>query len=92
MIVGPITGGIDGGYVRDWEAKKRNFEAIVGKSPLAFPREDEEERPVDMRVGGVQPFDPHPKRRRYEVLPLQGFQLNQQITWLSDGSDTIHDL
>ena len=29
---GPITVGIDGGYVRDWEAKKHNFEVIVGKS------------------------------------------------------------
>jgi hypothetical protein len=27
---GPITVGIDGGYVRD-EAKQRNFEVIVGK-------------------------------------------------------------
>ena len=41
---GPITVGIDGGYVRDWEAKKHNFEVIVGKSTLAFKR-DEEERP-----------------------------------------------
>ena len=29
---GPITVGIDGGYVRDWDEKKRNFEVIVGKS------------------------------------------------------------
>ena len=29
---GLITVGIDGGYVRDWEAKKHNFEVIVGKS------------------------------------------------------------
>lgn len=28
---GPITVGIDGGYVRDWEAKRRNFEVIVGR-------------------------------------------------------------
>ena len=35
---GPITVGIDGGYVRDWEAKKHNFEVIVGKSTLAFKR------------------------------------------------------
>ena len=36
---GPITVGIDGGYVRDWEAKKHNFEVIVGKSTLAFKRD-----------------------------------------------------
>jgi hypothetical protein len=28
---GPITVGIDGGYVRDWEAKKHSFEVMVGK-------------------------------------------------------------
>jgi hypothetical protein len=33
---GPITVGIDGGYVRDWEAKKHNFEVIVGKSTLVL--------------------------------------------------------
>ena len=31
MPDGPITVGIDGGYVRDWEAKKHHFEVIVGK-------------------------------------------------------------
>ena len=42
---GPITVGIDGGYVRDWEAKKHNFEVIVGKSTLAFKRDEEEDHP-----------------------------------------------
>jgi hypothetical protein len=42
---GPITVGIDGGYVRDWEAKKRHFEVIVGKSTLAFTRDEAEETP-----------------------------------------------
>src|SRR5215471_17348766 len=27
----PITVGLDGGYVRDWEQKQRHFEVIVGK-------------------------------------------------------------
>jgi hypothetical protein len=89
---GPITVGIDGGYVRDWEAKKRNFEVIVGKSTLAFTRDDEEETPSSKRFGFVQTFDPKPKRRLYELLNSQGFQLNQQITFLSDGSDTVRDL
>jgi hypothetical protein len=35
---GPMTLGIDGGYVRDWDEKKRQFEVIVGKSILAFTR------------------------------------------------------
>ena len=41
---GPITVGLDGGYVRDWEAKKHTCEVIVGKSTLAFKREKEEEK------------------------------------------------
>jgi hypothetical protein len=89
---GPITVGIDGGYVRDWEAKKHNFEGIVGKSTLAFTRDDKQETPASKRFGFVQTFDPKPKRRLYEILHSQGFELNQQITFLSDGSDTVRDL
>jgi hypothetical protein len=89
---GPITVGIDGGYVRDWEAKKHNFEVIVGKSTLAFRRDEEDDTPSSKRFGFVQTCDPKPKRRLYEVLKSQGFQLNQQITFLSDGSDTVRDL
>ena len=89
---GPITVGIDGGYVRDWEAKKHNFEVIVGKSTLAFTRDEEEEPPSSKRFGFVHTIDPKPKRRLYEVLHSQGFQLNQQITFLFDGGDAIRDL
>jgi hypothetical protein len=42
---GPITVGIDGGYFRNWEEKQQHFEVIVGKSILAFRRDDEEESP-----------------------------------------------
>jgi hypothetical protein len=89
---GPITVGIDGGYVRDWEAKKHNFEVIVGKSILAFRRDEEDDTPSSKRFGFVQTLDPKPKRRLYEVLKAQGFQLNQQITFLSDGGETVRDL
>src|SRR5712691_358126 len=89
---GPITVGIDGGYVRDWEAKKHNFEVIVGKSTLAFKRDEEEDQPSSKRFGFVQTLDTKPKRRLYEVLQSQGMQMNQQITFLSDGSDTVRDL
>ena len=89
---GPITVGIDGGYVRDWEAKKHNFEVIVGKSTLAFKRDEDEETPSSKRFGFVQTLDQKPKRRLYEVLKSQGMQLNQQMTFLSDGSDTVRDL
>jgi hypothetical protein len=40
----------------------------------------------------VQTFDQKPKRRLFEVLKTQGHQLNQQITFLSDGGDTVRDL
>ena len=73
---GPITVGIDGGYVRDWEAKQHNFEVIVGKSTLAFKRDEEEETPSSKRFGFVQTLDTKAKRRLYEVLKSQGMQLN----------------
>jgi len=88
----PITVGVDGGYVRDWEAKKHNFEVIVGKSTLAFKRDREEPIPSSKRFGFVQTLDQKPKRQLYEVLQSQGMQLNQQMTFLSDGSNTVRDL
>jgi len=42
---GPLTVGIDGGYVRDWDEQKGHFEVIVGKSILAFRRDNEEDIP-----------------------------------------------
>lgn len=89
---GPITVGIDGGYVRDWDTKKRNFEVIVGKSTLAFKRDEDEPTPSSKRFGFVQTEDTKSKRRLYEVLTSQGFQLNQQITFLSDGEDAVRNL
>lgn len=89
---GPITVGIDGGYVRDWEAKQRNFEMIIGKSTLAFTRDEEAEYPSSKCFGFVQTCDPKAKRGLYGVLKAQGFQLNQQITFLSDGEDAVRDL
>jgi hypothetical protein len=89
---GPLTVGIDGGYVRDWDEKKRQFEVIVGKSILAFRRGDEEDIPSSKCFGFVQTLDAKPKRRLFEVLQSQGHQMNQQITFLSDGGDTVRDL
>src|SRR6266542_3601348 len=89
---GPLTVGIDGGYVRNWEVKKQQFEVIVGKSILAFRREDEEDIPSSKCFGFVQTLDTKPKRRLFEVLQSQGHQMNQQITFLSDGGDTVRDL
>jgi hypothetical protein len=89
---GPITVGIDGGYVRNWEEKQQHFEVIVGKSILAFRRNDEEDIASSKCFGFVQTLDEKPKRRLFEVLKSQGHQMNQQLTFLSDGGDTVRDL
>jgi len=89
---GPLTVGIDGGYVRDWDEKKGHFEVIVGKSILTFRRAAEEDLPSSKCFGFVQTLDEKPKRRLFEVLHSQGHQMNQQITFLSDGGDTVRDL
>jgi hypothetical protein len=78
---GPIIVGIDGGYVRSWEDRKINFEVIVGKS---VP-EDREHR----YFGLVETHDDKPKRRLFGVLQDQGFQMNQDITFLTDGGDSL---
>jgi hypothetical protein len=77
----PIIVGIDGGYVRKWDDKKTHFEVIVGKP---IPEEG-----TSKCFGLVQSYDDKPKRRLFEVLKGQGMQLNQQITFFSDGGDTV---
>jgi hypothetical protein len=44
----------------------------VGKSILAFKREDEEDVPSSKCFGFVQTVDPKPKRRLFELLQSQG--------------------
>ncbi len=89
---GVFTVGIDGGYVRNWLDKKHNFEVIVGKSMLSFGEGEEDRTPSLKRFGFVQTLDTKPKRRLYEVLHAQGLQMNQEITFLSDGNDTLREL
>ena len=55
------TVGIDGGYLRSWENKKKNFEVIVGKSIL-------KNRANDKVFGFVQGYDKKSKRRLHELL------------------------
>ncbi len=81
---GPITAGIDGGYLRHWDNKKTNFEVIVGKSVPT-------DRPAKC-FGFVQSHDPKPKRRVYEVLRSQGLQMNQQVFFMSDGEKELQRL
>jgi hypothetical protein len=80
----PLTVGIDGGYIRDYNNRKTNFEVIVAKS---F---SETEAPK--RLGFVQALDSEPERRLMKMLKNQGLQENQQIAFLSDGADNVRDL
>ena len=80
----PITVGIDGGYVRQWEDKKTHFEVIVRKS---MPEEG-----AACRFGFVQTYDEKRKRRVFEVLKGQGMQSNQSVTFLSDGGDDVREV
>ena len=85
---GPVVVGIDGGYVRAREpgrtGRQRNFEVVVGQSIA----EDRDNR----YFGLVQSFDEKPKRRLHDVLREQGLQMNQEITFLTDGGDTVRNL
>jgi hypothetical protein len=84
---GPLTVGIDGGYVHAREAPSREegwFEVIVGRT---VPTEG-----TAKCFGFVQNYDTKPKRRLFEVLHSQGMQANQQLTFLSDGGDTVRNL
>lgn len=60
------------------------FEVIVGKSL--------QENHDPKRFGFIAGHDEKPKRRLYETLSTQGPQMNQAITFLSDGGDTVRNL
>jgi hypothetical protein len=76
--------GIDGGYLRNWHDKRKNFEVIVGKS-MAEDRDDR-------YFGLVRSQDAAPKRRFCEVLRRQGLPVDQPVTVLTDGGDSIRAL
>jgi len=79
---GSFTVGLDGGYVRHWFDKKHKFEVIVGKSIRSFAEGEEDRMSSLKRFGFVQTLDTKSKRRLYEVLHAQDFQMNQAITFL----------
>jgi hypothetical protein len=79
-----IIVGIDGGYLRNWHDKKRNFEVIVGKSMA----EDCDDR----YFGLVRSQDADPKRRFCEMLRRQGLPTDQPVTVLTDGGDSVRAL
>ena len=89
---GPMTVGIDGGYVKAQGAEQGWFEVIAGKSILAFRRGEAQPAPSIKCFSFVRTYDEKPKRRLHEHLQAQGLQLNQQIEFLSDGGDTVRDI
>ncbi len=85
---GPITVGIDGGYVRAAH-KKGFFEVIAGRSVVAFRRDAEDNVPESKCFGYVQTYDQKPRQRLWELLKSQGLQDHQQVVFLSDGGEDV---
>jgi len=83
---GRIVVGLDGGYVRDWNERKSNFEVIVGRS-MPDPEDG-----APRYLGFVHGYDRKPKRRLVDMLESQGLQANQDITFLTDGGEEIRSL
>lgn len=83
----PLVVSLDGGYVhaRSNESRKDgSFEVIVGKSTTGDG--------ATTRFGLVSGYDTKPRRRLFEILRAQGLQMNQAITFLTDGGDTVRDM
>jgi hypothetical protein len=83
----PVSVGLDGGYVPGREKRPGStgcFEVIAGKS---MPQEG-----AAKVFALVRSVDPKPKRRLFEVLQAQGVVPRQQVTFLSDGGDTVREL
>jgi hypothetical protein len=83
----PLTVSLDGGYVHARSKDRRkdgSFEVIVGKSTTG--------NGVTISFGLVSGYDTKPRRRLFEVLQAQGLQMNQAVTFLTDGGDTVRDL
>ena len=83
----PLTVGLDGGFVHSTEQTSRNdgwFEVIAGKSVTA--------ENTSKRFAFVNSYDEKPKRRLFEILKSQGMQMNQQITFLSDGGESAREV
>jgi hypothetical protein len=95
---GPLSVGLDGAIVRarrdaSGEKTANLFEVIAGKSILSFRRDDPEEIPPSSKCFAlVKSFDKKPKRRLFDLLQSQGMQANQQVTFFSDGGDTVRKL
>jgi hypothetical protein len=81
---GRMVIGLNGGYIRDWRDRKRNFELIVGRS---MPEEG-----AARYIGFVHGYDRKPQRRVIDHLRRQGFQANQDLICITDGGDEVRAL
>jgi len=81
---GRMVIGLDGGYIRDWRDRKKNFELIVGRS---MPEEGEARY-----IGFVHGYDRKPQRRVIDHLRRQGFQADQDLTFITDGGEEVRSL
>jgi hypothetical protein len=95
---GPLSVGLDGGIVRarrgtTEEKTPHLFEVIAGKSILSFRRDDPNDAsPSSKCFALVQSVDTKPKRRLFDLLQSQGMRANQQVTFFSDGGETVRTL
>jgi DNA-directed RNA polymerase subunit RPC12/RpoP len=83
----PLVVGMDGGYVRSYDKKLKqpsNFEIMAGKSIKADGSAK--------RFSFAYCYDTKPQRRIFEILKSQGMQMNQQVTFLSDGDEKLREL
>ncbi|MXQ10471.1 ISKra4 family transposase [Microvirga makkahensis] len=81
---GRMVIGLDCGYIRDWRDRKKNFELIVGRSMS----EEGDAR----YIGFVHGYDRKPQRRIIDHLRRQGFQADQDLTFITDGGDEVRSL
>jgi hypothetical protein len=76
---GPMTVGIDGGYVKAQGAEQGWFEVIAGKSIVPFHRGEEPSNPSIKCFSFVRTYDEKPKRRLFEHLQSQGLSRTARV-------------
>jgi len=95
---GPLSVGLDGGIVRGRKSvtgpkTSTLCEVIAGKSMRSFRRDDADDVPPSSTCFAlVRSVDPKPKRRLFDLLTSQGMQANQQVTFFTDGGDTVRTI
>ena len=91
---GPMTVGIDGGYVRQVGKRRRLLRGNRGPQcrGVSAPGGHQQCPGPPKCSGFVQTYDPKPRRRLWELMKSQGMQINQQVVFLSDGGEDIRQV